>query len=137
MPTTLRWAAVARRLPQNAAMDRPKPDFADRSFTFACDIVFLYTKLIRIPNFPRGIAGQILDAGTSVGANLEEGRAASSRRDLTARTVIALKEARETKYWLRLIRATELAPMDLTERLVREADELVAILTTSVRRLRG
>jgi four helix bundle protein len=92
---------------------------------------------MKLPKFPFRIANQILNAGTSIGANIEESRAPASRRDLTAKFVVALKEARETKFWLRLIRATNLAPAELTEHLYRESDELVAILTVSVRNLRG
>jgi len=50
---------------------------------------------------------------------------------------VALREARETKYWLRLILATELAPEALVTGPLREADEIVAILTKSVQRLRA
>jgi len=113
------------------------PNFDTRTFAFACDIVRLYKGLTNTPGFPAGIARQILHAGTSIGANVEEGRGASSRRDLGAKFAIALREARETKYWLRLVRATDLAPSALTEALTREADELVAILTVSVRKLRA
>ena len=70
-------------------------------------------------------------------ANVEEARAPASRRDLRYKFVLALKEARETKFWLRLIRATELAPAKLTDGLLRECDELVAIFTVSVRNLDG
>ena len=118
-------------------MTHSPPNFHTRTFAFACQIVHLYKTLTTTPGFPIGIARQVLDSGTSVGANVEEGRAASSRRDLAARTVIALKEARETKFWLRLIRATDLAPARVTEGLAQEADELVAILTVSVRHLRS
>jgi len=113
------------------------PDLPERTFAFACDIIRLYQRLTIIPRFPPSIARQVLDAGTSIGANVEEGRAAASRRDLAARSVIALKEARETKFWLRLIRATDLAPEEATAALFQEANELVAILTVSVRRLRS
>ena len=112
-----------------------RPNFGPRSFAFACDIVRLYLALIDLPRFPPRLAGQLLDAGTSVGANLEEGSAPASRKAKTNHFRIALREARETKFWLRLIRATNLAPAHLTESLVREADELVAILTVSVRNL--
>jgi len=113
------------------------PDYADRTFKFACDIVQFYRAIMKLPHFPFGIARQVLKAGTSIGANIEEARAPASRRDLTFKFVVALKEARETKFWLRLIRATNLAPATLSDDLLRECDELVAILTVSVRNLRG
>ena len=96
----------------------------------------LYRDLNKIRDFPFHLSRQLLKAGTSTGANLEEAKAAHGRRDLRARTVIALKEARETKYWIRLIRATALAPAPLLDAALDEVDQLVAIPTVSVRRLR-
>ena len=118
-------------------MARPLVPFTDRSFTFACRIVKLYLALMRIPDFPYGIARQLLRSGTSVGANIEESRCSSSRRDLLSHFRIALREAREAKYWLRLIVATQLAPWGLVGEALNESDELVAILTKTVQRLRG
>jgi four helix bundle protein len=82
------------------------------------------------------VSRQLLRAGTSIGANIEEGMAPQSRRDLAARFAIALREARETKYWLRLIVATDLAPERDISQILQEADELVAILTVTVRKLK-
>ena len=115
-------------------MPNSTTDFQSRSFAFACDIVRLYRSLER--SVPAPIARQILRAGTSMGANLEEGKVAQSRRDLTAKFSIALKEARETTYWLRLLIATQLAKPDVIAPYLREANELVSILTSSVRRLK-
>ena len=109
-------------------------NFADRSFDFACDIVRLYKELP--PTVPQVIKTQLLKAATSTGANLEEARAASSRRDLKAKFTIALREARETLYWLRLLQATKLAPEPLLRRRLQEAWELVAVLTSSVKKLK-
>ena len=116
-------------------MPTSPPDFGPRTFEFACAIVRLYLALIDIPRFPFRVANQLLDAGTSIGANIEEGRAPSSRKGLANHFKIALREARECKYWLRVLRATNLAPAHLTKDLLQEADELVAILTVSVRNL--
>jgi four helix bundle protein len=110
------------------------PDYRARTFAFACDIVRLYQALV--PIIPAVMARQILRSGTSIGANLEEAKPAQSRKDLISKFTIALKEARETSYWLRLVAATSLAPKPLLERPLAEANELVAILTTSVRRLK-
>jgi four helix bundle protein len=113
------------------------PDFGPRTFAFACDIVRLYLAFLDTPRFPASIARQILKAGTSIGANVEKGRAASSRRDLANHQRVALREARETKFWLRVVRATNLAPAALIDAPLREADEFVAILAVSVRKLRS
>ena len=100
-------------------------------------IVDLYKALCAIRGLPAGIARQLLDAGTSIGANVEESRAASSRRDMASGLSISLREARETRFWPRLIRATDLAPSPLTAPSLQEAGELVAILTALVRSLRA
>jgi four helix bundle protein len=109
-------------------------DFQTRTFAFACDIVRLYR--VVAPACPTTLARQVLRSGTSIGANLEEAKAAQSRRDLTAKFSIALKEARETAYWLRLLAATEPALRDAIGPRLDEASQLVAILTTSLKRLR-
>lgn len=118
-------------------MPQPPEAFVTRAFAFACKIVHLHTALNRIPRFPFSISRQLLRSGTSIGANLEEARSSSSRRDLAARFEVALREARETHYWLRLIVATSLAPRELVAEHAREAHELIAILHTSVRKLRA
>jgi four helix bundle protein len=109
--------------------------FANRSFQFACQIIRLFRALSKMPAVPTHIARQVLRAGTSIGANLEEAKAGQSRRDARWKLSIALKEARETKYWLRLLRATELSPAALLDPPLAEVDELVAILTVAVRRM--
>jgi four helix bundle protein len=78
----------------------------------------------------------LLDAGTSIGANTEEATAAYTRREFAAKNSIVLRECRESVYWLRLILATQLAPAARVEPLRREADELTAIFTATVRRAR-
>jgi four helix bundle protein len=77
----------------------------------------------------------VLASGTSIGANLEEAKASQSRRDAAAKFSIALKEARETAYWLRLLVATDLVDDATVASLLREAEELVSILTVARRRL--
>ena len=83
------------------------------------------------------MARQLLRAGTSVGANVEEAKAAQSRRDKASRFSVALKESRETSYWLRLMRATRLADESLLNPHILEANELTAIFTTTRRKLRS
>jgi len=113
------------------------PDYTTRTFAFSCDVVRFYMALIGVRNFPFGIARQVLRSGTSIGANLEEARVPTTPKDVKAKFKIALREARETKYTIRLIRATNLAPSVSSDRLLQESDELVAILTVSVRNMKG
>jgi four helix bundle protein len=110
--------------------------FHDRGFDFALEVVKLYRKISRATDTPRHLANQVLRAGTSIGANLEEARSAYSRRDLAAKYSIALREARECHYWLRLIRADQPAIATEIEPLLDECHQLIAMLTTSVRKLR-
>ncbi len=107
-----------------------------RSFAFACLIVNLYRSLEEAGTVPSYIARQLLRSGTSIGANLEEAKAAQSRRDLISKFSISLKEARETRYWLRLIQSTCNVSTALLAQASDEANELVSILTASLRRLK-
>jgi four helix bundle protein len=109
-----------------------KIDIYDRTFDFACRIVRLHRAAVRSAT-ARPLLNQVLRSGTGIGANLEEAEAGQSKADFIAKTRIALKEARETVYWLRLIGATEIVKAALIEPLTQEARELVAILTTIVR----
>lgn len=114
----------------------PSVDYQTRSFAFACEIVRFYRLISTRSDVPLPIARQLLRAGCSIGANLEEARSAQSRRDLVSKFSIALKEARETQYWLRLMAATGLATETEIAGLQNEASQFVAILTTSVKRLK-
>ena len=80
----------------------------------------------------RDLTRQLLRSGTSIGANLEEADAAQSKPDFISKCTIALKEARESHYWLRLLRAS--GKMRDGDRLLSDANELVAILTAIVRK---
>ena len=112
-------------------------DLADRTFKFACAIVKLCLKLSAEPGVARRIAWQLADAGTSIAANYEEAKAAYSRRDFTAKKSIVLKEARESRLWLRVIAANSLARPEEVGPLLNESNELVAIFTASMKTLRA
>jgi four helix bundle protein len=113
--------------------DKPR-DLCERTFLFASDIVGLCRELSRVAGLSRQLAGQLLRAGTSVGANAEEAKAAYSRREFACKSSLVLRESREALYWLRLIAAHRLAQPAAVEPLLKEANELVAIYTASVRR---
>ena len=73
---------------------------------------------------------QLLRSGTSIGANVEEAQASESKKDFVHKYSLALKEAREAHYWLRLLVASEIISESRLQPLKAEANELVAILTT-------
>src|ERR1700730_8287517 len=91
---------------------RGKRDIQARAYAFACRIVKLDAHLVRQKGTCRMIAGQLLRCGTSVGANLEEADAAQSKKDFISKCNIALKEAREAHYWLRLLADCKLVPVN-------------------------
>jgi four helix bundle protein len=74
----------------------------------------------------------LLKSGTGVGANLEEAKAGSSRREFVRYVEISLREARESLYWLRICEALKLGSADNVRELKGEADQLVRILTAIV-----
>ena len=73
---------------------------------------------------------QLLRSGTSIGANVEEATAAQSKKDFIAKMSISLKEARETNYWLRLLKRTGyIKKVDL----INESEEIMNILGAIIR----
>ena len=114
-------------------MNSEKKDITERSFEFAVRVVRLCRFLEKQDRVSRTLANQLLRSGTSVGANIEEAQAGQSKADFTAKVSIARKEARETLYWLRLLKATEIVESDKLNDITKEADELVRILTSIVK----
>ncbi len=111
-------------------------DLRERAFRFTCDIYDYCRELDRIPGLPRRIAFQLFDAGASVGANLQEAKSAYSRREFAAKNAISLKECREATYWLRVAQAKALGSSMKSASLLREVNELTAILASIVKRLK-
>lgn len=101
-----------------------------KSFQFALIVVRLYKDLQERKEFV--LSKQLLRSGTSIGANVEEATAAQSRKDFVSKMAIAFKEARETKYWLRLLQESDLVNIDLKQE-ISQIDELIRILTSIVK----
>ena len=103
-----------------------------KSYQFALAIIELVRK------FPRRTDGyvlgnQLLRASTSIGANVEEAIGAFSKNDFSHKMSIALKEARESNYWLRLIRDSHLVEAADLKNLPEDSEELRKILTSIVK----
>jgi four helix bundle protein len=113
-------------------MINPPKDIRERTFEFALRIIKLCNELNRKPGVCRDISRQLLRAGTSVGANTEEAQAAQSKPDFISKNSIALKEARETHYWLRLLIAAKVMPEKRLAELRDEAEEIKLILGSIV-----
>ncbi|UOQ99277.1 four helix bundle protein [Hymenobacter sp. 5317J-9] len=102
-----------------------------KSYAFSKRTVLLYKFLLKNKQ-PRSLADQLLRCGTSVGANVEEAIGGFSRRDFAAKCSIAYKEARESHYWLRLLRDTECIEQKLAQSLLDDAEELKRILAAII-----
>jgi len=107
-----------------------------RAYSFSLDII----KFVNILPNKRAfwsIGDQLLRAATSIGANIIESQAASSRRDFIKFYVIALKSANETKYWLSLLRDSYPEFKQKCDDLLKEATEISNMLGSSVLTLKG
>jgi len=103
----------------------------EKSYAFALRVIGLARRLRQQKEYE--LAGQLLRAGTSIGANVEEAQAAHSRPDFVAKMSIAAKEARETHYWLRLLRDSKTGPPDEVAYMLQDANELIRLLTAIVK----
>ena len=104
----------------------------EKSFDFAVRIVNLKDYLIN-ERKEFDLSRQILRSGTSIGANVSEAQQAQSQADFLSKINIALKEAAETKYWLKLLRATDKLTKKETESILSECVEIEKILYSIVR----
>ncbi len=110
-------------------------DIRDRTFEFGVRVVKMSEQL---PNTKAGkvLGNQVLRSGTSVGANVEEAVAAFSTEDYIFKMNTALKEARETHYWMRMIKAAELLKPTRLDAIINEAEEIKKILGAIVSKLK-
>jgi four helix bundle protein len=103
---------------------------ATKTFDFALSIVNLFIQLKKENEFI--ISKQILRSATSIGANVEEAIAAQSRKDFVHKMAIASKEARETKYWLRLLEKSDLTSISMATYL-NEIEHILNIITKIIK----
>lgn len=102
----------------------------DKTFEFSLKVITLYKYLISKNEYV--LSKQILRSGTSVGANVEEAIGGHSKKDFTAKMIIAYKEARETKYWLRLLDKSQIVQYDYADYL-NGIQEIINILTAIIK----
>lgn len=123
---------------EGTATYRPKrePDLKLRAYRFCVELV-RWGGTVEGGRVSDVVMRQLIRAGTSVGANIVEARAGSSRRDFTRFFEIALKSANETLFWLCLVRDTGLAERDKVVTLIVEAKEISRMLGASILTLKG
>lgn len=103
----------------------------NKSYEFALMVVRTVQPLRRRKEYI--LSSQFLKAGTSIGANIEEANAAQTKRDFVAKMSIASKEARECRYWIRLLRDSNYLDAAQYEVLAAKCDELIRMLTAIVK----
>jgi len=113
-----------------------KRDLDERLLTYGATIIKL------VESLPATIAGrrigdQLLRSGTSVGANFEEAQGAESKSDFAHKLQLALKELRESNYWLRLLAKAGILPDDALVKVIDESAQLRAILSKAVATVKG
>jgi len=112
-----------------------KSDLINRCYKFSLDILALADAL---PNKKSSwiINDQLIRSATSIGANLVEGKAASSRLEFKKFFEIALKSANESIYWLNLLKDTDLGDKEIIIKLLKENEEIAKMLAAGVLKLK-
>lgn len=103
-----------------------------KSYDFALRVVKLSKHLIEEKQ-EYILSKQVLRSGTSIGANVEEANQAQSRKDFVHKLSIALKEATETNYWLRLLKDSEILENEIADSMLKDCEEIQKILTASIK----
>ena len=104
----------------------------ERSFQFAIRIVNLY-KYLQAEKKEYVLAKQLLRCGTSIGANVAESQQAQSRADFISKLNIALKEAYETNYWIRLLYETQYLSQEQYQSILTDCKELERLLISIIK----
>lgn len=108
-------------------MNEQENPLLKKSYAFAVSIVKLYEELMAKKRYFR-IADQVIKSGTSIGANSEEANGAQTRKDFYSKISIAYKEARETHFWLRLIRDSKIIDINTIKIYLENCEELIRLL---------
>jgi len=101
----------------------------EKSRTFALRIIRLY-KYLTLNKKEYVLSKQVLRSGTSIGANIEEAQGAQTKKDFVAKIYISHKEARETKYWLELLRDGNILEKEFSKSIVDDCEEICRILAS-------
>ncbi len=107
-----------------------------KSYDFALKIIKL-AKLMKTDFVSTVLLKQLIRSGTSVGANVEEAIGGFTKKDFTHKMSISHKEARESNYWLRLLKDSESLSTELAEPLINQSEELIKILFVIIRNSRA
>ena len=120
-----------------AAATRHGMDIRERALEFSVALLRFCRQLDQQDFALRTISRQLARSGTSIGANLEEAQAGETRSDFIHKNALALKEAREARYWLRLLLASGFAPSSTTRDLQQECEEVMKVLAAIIVSAKG
>ena len=112
----------------------PKYDLEERTKEFSKKIILL-CKRIPVSAISKPIVNQLIRSGTSVGANYIEANECGSKKDFKHRIIICKKEAKETMYWLDLIKDECGSLIDSVEDLKKESHEFVLIFSSIINKV--
>jgi len=115
-------------------MTKSKP-LQEKSYLFALNIVAICRHLANQKEFV--LSKQLLKSGTSIGANIEEAQHSESRRDFVSKFSIALKEAYESRFWIRLIHDSYPNIQMRTASLLDEINQIIPLLISSIKTARS
>lgn len=104
----------------------------DKSFKFAVRIVKLY-KYLCDSKKEFTLSKQLLRSGTSIGVNINEAQDAQSKNDFTSKLSISLKEARETKYWIELLKETDYLTNKEADNILEDSIEIIKLLVSIIK----
>lgn len=107
-----------------------------KSYAFAVRIIKMYKYLCENKK-EFVLSKQLLRSGTSIGANIEEAIGGQSGKDFYAKLTISYKEARETHYWIRLLKDTDYLSIDEANSLLKDTEELLKIIGSIQKTLRN
>jgi four helix bundle protein len=113
-----------------------KTSIAERTFNFALEVVKFGNFVESGSSSAKVLVKQLIRAGTSIGADIEEAQAAESQADFTHKYNMALKEARETRYWLHILLASDTTILAQGEKLLKESEEISQIISEIVASVR-
>ncbi|MGK7370874.1 MAG: four helix bundle protein, partial [Candidatus Halalkalibacterium sp. M3_1C_030] len=106
-----------------------------KAYNFAIRIIRTYQYLCKEKR-EYVLSKQLLKSGTSIGANIAEAKGGISKADFSSKISISYKECLETKYWICLLKDTDFIDKDLHDSMFTDADELVKILFTILKKTR-
>jgi len=110
---------------------------AKKTYKFSIRIVKIHLHLCRKEKYIYSLSKQLLRAGTAVGANVEEALGGHTEKDFSAKMSIAYKEARETRYWIRLLRDCDLREAKIANSFLTDIEEIIKITGSIIKTVKN